>query len=1326
MALGKVIGKSSTNEFQFLIESDAVRKMQYVMVGYDGRDILAVVDEIEKRDDRAVAYCSFVGYREGGVLRNIKSAVEPGSEIFDAPDELVKGVLGLEESKDDIFIGKLDGRDINVYLNINKLLTRHIAILAKSGAGKCVAPNTKVTLKDGSRVEIGNFVDEKLKQNPKRKKDVEFVENNDVSIQVASLNENKISHSQVKAFMRRKAPEFIYSVSTRSGQELSLTSEHLVPVMRYGVIQWVPAFKLIKDDYLLIPKVRVEGSKQRIDLIDIWKDSNNVRMDDKGIIEEIRSKINGKKISIVSLSKELGFSISAIRKWFGKSGVPLGQLDRLSVILGMDFNEVKKKIKFIRWRGTILPSSIELSEDFAKLMGYMLAEGHNNCKAISFTNFSEEIQRDYSMLVGKVFGLETSAIARKGVLMIYNSFLAKTLEKIGFTNSSWTKFIPEQVIKSKKPILYSFLSSFIDCDGHVSSKSSSLEICLASDKIIDCLKFIFIRLGVIPRHSKKLIKGKSYGRLAIMGSSYLSLLGQNLELLLPHKKERLIGGGKLKSNTNLDVIPNLGLTLKQIRRLLRMSNSMIGATMINTCINKRGNPSYSSLRVMLKNFDERYDSLRGSIEEIQDLFSGLPLVNENYALDVLRKIYNRGLSFCEIAKDTGVSSTTVRRMVRGITMPTGNVYELAGNNCSDPHIDVVLSLDLMSISRKIELLCENIGYQKKKLYQSLGYYKQLLYGYRIKDTVPLYSTLYMLSRKLFEISKDLSKDIERAKEKIDYLGWILDLGLFFDQVKSIKKVKTNFKYVYDLETEDHNFVANNLLIHNSYTLGVFLEELMEKKVPIVVIDPHGEYSSLKHPNPDKEGMGGFSVVPKGYGEQVEEFSPDVEANPEAKPFRLSNKDLGSSELIHLLPVKMSNMQMGVFYSALNNLEGRIDLDRLIVELSNEENSAKWSLINVIEYVKKLDLFSDNCTRMSEIVRPGKMSILNLKGVSPEIQEVVVYKLAKDLFEERKRGNIPPFFLVVEEGHNFIPERSYGEAKSSGVLRQIFAEGRKFGLGVCIVSQRPSRVEKNALSQVNTQVILNISNPGDVKAVVNSVEGINSNSEKEIKNLSVGSAMVAGVVDVPILVNIRPRRSKHGGEAVRIFDADGDMLPLIKPNVSLADMKVLGDVKVKLVPCAYLSLKGKDDFNLLFNLSNGNIIADLGESDGEKFDMPDLKVLSPMQERVFLIGFKLGSFKPAEIFSKAGVQFSDVYDTITSLEKKGFFVKDGNSYSVKFDGLMKVYSKGVYSKVEFGRVDYDKIVEKKFDAEKFADVLERFFTVKNFKECFLVSYVNNEQ
>jgi hypothetical protein len=94
------------------------------------------------------------------------------------------------------------------------------------------------------------------------------------------------------------------------------------------------------------------------------------------------------------------------------------------------------------------------------------------------------------------------------------------------------------------------------------------------------------------------------------------------------------------------------------------------------------------------------------------------------------------------------------------------------------------------------------------------------------------------------------------------------------------------------------------------------------------------------------------------------------------------------------------------------------------------------------------------------------------------------------------------------------------------------------MGLCVVSQRPAKIDKNVLSQCNTQIILKVTNPNDLKAIVGSVEGLTSESADEIARLPVGVALVAGgSLGMPVMVEVRTRQSRHGGASVDIIGGE---------------------------------------------------------------------------------------------------------------------------------------------------------------------------------------------
>ena len=111
-------------------------------------------------------------------------------------------------------------------------------------------------------------------------------------------------------------------------------------------------------------------------------------------------------------------------------------------------------------------------------------------------------------------------------------------------------------------------------------------------------------------------------------------------------------------------------------------------------------------------------------------------------------------------------------------------------------------------------------------------------------------------------------------------------------------------------------------------------------------------------------------------------------------------------------------------------------------------------------------------------------IVDLSGVPNEVAGVSSAVIARTLFnlkvwqnaDERSKD---PVLLVCEEAHRYVPNR--GEAQyeaAQEAVRRIAKEGRKYGLGLILVSQRPSEVEATVLSQCNSWIVLRITNDAD--------------------------------------------------------------------------------------------------------------------------------------------------------------------------------------------------------------------------------------------------------
>ncbi|MGI0131946.1 MAG: ATP-binding protein [Thermoplasmata archaeon] len=323
----------------------------------------------------------------------------------------------------------------------------------------------------------------------------------------------------------------------------------------------------------------------------------------------------------------------------------------------------------------------------------------------------------------------------------------------------------------------------------------------------------------------------------------------------------------------------------------------------------------------------------------------------------------------------------------------------------------------------------------------------------------------------------------------------------------------------------------------SYLLGVLIEELLRHKVTCVIIDPHGEYGSLRIPA-EKNGVHArFQVESQGFAKQIQEFSPDVTLNPTARPLTFSLRHLDPRDLL----IFMGLTNVKTFLAPLKTLVEEVaaaNTDYTVKDLvraaERGEGAIHETLHERLEYVEQTKLLGPQGTSLNDLVQKGTATLINLRGVAPDVQELVVARIAGTLFENRKKGKIPPLFLVIEEAHNFAPQQ--GTATCSRVLKNIASEGRKFGLGLCCVTQRAARIDKSVLSQCNTQLILQVTNPLDLKAIAQSIEGLTAGMTEMIQSLPVGVALVTGGgYHTPLFCEVRPRATRHGGESVRIVD-----------------------------------------------------------------------------------------------------------------------------------------------------------------------------------------------
>ena len=209
------------------------------------------------------------------------------------------------------------------------------------------------------------------------------------------------------------------------------------------------------------------------------------------------------------------------------------------------------------------------------------------------------------------------------------------------------------------------------------------------------------------------------------------------------------------------------------------------------------------------------------------------------------------------------------------------------------------------------------------------------------------------------------------------------------------------------------------------------------------------------------------------------------------------------------------------------VQGTYDIDLVIdkVKESNISTNTKNSLIKWLEYLKTFGMFGKvDSINIHELVKPGQLSIIDLREIdSLTIKQIIVSYYARRMFNKRKKDELPPFSLIIEEAHNFASQAKEDKNISKSILQTIAREGRKFGASLVVISQRPVQLDTTVLSQCNSHAILRVTNPNDIKHIQESSEGFTTQMAKDIPGLAVGEVFLTGeAVNKPVLFKVRKR------------------------------------------------------------------------------------------------------------------------------------------------------------------------------------------------------------
>ncbi len=250
-------------------------------------------------------------------------------------------------------------------------------------------------------------------------------------------------------------------------------------------------------------------------------------------------------------------------------------------------------------------------------------------------------------------------------------------------------------------------------------------------------------------------------------------------------------------------------------------------------------------------------------------------------------------------------------------------------------------------------------------------------------------------------------------------------------------------------------------------------------------------------------------------------------------------------LVDEMPLKdKRSVRSAIDELAVNDEKFNRGIRRLWLAL-RKDSEPGYDAIRYLDDLRRLGVYGVKSIPITSILRPGTVVVFNLAGLRQEVQDHLAYNILSRIFSARVshvRGlggeSYPyPVVVVLEEAHRFMPPKSHKQTRTRDVAAMIASEGRKFGVFMVAITQRPSRIDPDVLSQLQTQIILRIVNPRDQDAIRDASEQVSQDLLENLPGLNVGEAVVVGpMAPAPLMIRLRDRVLDYSGGDIILVDA----------------------------------------------------------------------------------------------------------------------------------------------------------------------------------------------
>ena len=351
-------------------------------------------------------------------------------------------------------------------------------------------------------------------------------------------------------------------------------------------------------------------------------------------------------------------------------------------------------------------------------------------------------------------------------------------------------------------------------------------------------------------------------------------------------------------------------------------------------------------------------------------------------------------------------------------------------------------------------------------------------------------------------------------------------------------------------TEIHLAILAMTGAGKSNTVSVLIDGLLEKNGCPFIFDMHSEYVNADFPN------GKVNIIKPVINPLHMDF-PEIQslANIRSnsyiqeryfrKAFYLAKKEIRSGTASSQNFIQIIKDFLNYWYDDGTESEKVTYHNEIIFNtISSKDKNSIMDVLNKLDDLedKYGKLFNTNINSILSQIELGQANVIDLGQVDDLISEVLVehilrvsLKSRKDYIHGKKDELSYPIFFVLEEAHILAPNGR--DPKSKYWIRRIAREGRKFGLGLCLVSQSPKTIDPDALSQANNMIILRLVEPKDQRHVQTASESLSDDLVTQLPSLNIGEALVLGLMTkVPTLVKVDEFKGRSVGGDIDILNA----------------------------------------------------------------------------------------------------------------------------------------------------------------------------------------------